>query len=44
MQGNYSTSVNVGDDLILSTDALAKLQRALKNRINVKTCRDHKEL
>ena len=44
MQGNYNTSIKVGDDLTLSTDALAKLQHALKNKINVKTCRNHKEL
>ena len=32
----YSTSAEVADDIILNAYALVKLQRALKNRINVK--------
>ena len=32
----YSTSAEVADDIILNAHALVKLQRALKNRINVK--------
>ena len=43
MQGNNNTSVKAVDDLILKTYSLAKLQRALKNRMNVKTSSNHKE-
>ena len=41
--GGYSASVDAVDDFILNTHALAKLRRALKNRINVKTSGNHKE-
>ena len=37
MRGDYSTSVEAVDDFIINIHALAKLRRALKNRINVKT-------
>ena len=37
MRGDYSTSVEAVDDFIINIHALAKLQRALKNRINAKT-------
>ena len=43
MRGGYSTSVETIDDFILDTHALAKLRRALKNRMNVKTSTNHKE-
>ena len=43
MRGGYSTSVETVDDFILNTHALAKLRRALKYRINVKTSSNHKE-
>ena len=43
MRGGYSTFVEAIDDFILNTHALAKLRRALKNRMNVKTSTNHKE-
>ena len=43
MRGGYSTSVKAVDDFILNTHALAKLRRALKNRMNVKTSSNHEE-
>ena len=43
MRGGYSTSIETVDDFILNTHALAKLRRALKYRINVKTSSNHKE-
>ena len=41
MQDGYSTSVEAIDDFILNTHCLAKLRRALKNRMNVKTSSNH---
>ena len=43
MQGNCSTSLEAVDDFILNALVLTKLQRALKNRTNVKTSSNHKE-
>ena len=43
MRGSYSTTVEILDDFILKTHALAKLRHALKNRMNVKTSSNHKE-
>ena len=43
MQGGYSTSVETVDDFIFNSHALAKLWRALKNRMNVKTSSNHKK-
>ena len=37
MRGDYSTYLETVDDFILNTHALAKLRRALKNSMNVKT-------
>ena len=37
MRDGYNTSVEDADDFILNTHSLAKLRRALKNRVNVKT-------
>ena len=42
LRGGYSTFVEAFDDFILNTYALAKLWRALKNRVNVKKSRNHK--
>ena len=43
MRDGYNTSVEDADDFILSTHSLAKLRRALKNRMNVKTSSNLKE-
>ena len=43
MRGDYSTYLETVDDFILNTHALAKLRRALKNSMNVKTSSNHRE-
>ena len=42
-RGGYSISVEAVDDFILNIHTLAKLGRALKNRMNAKTSSNHKE-
>ena len=43
MRGGYSTSGEAVDDFVLNTHSLAKLRRALKNKMNIKTSNAHKE-
>ena len=43
MRDSYKTSVEAMDGFILNTHAVAKLQRTLKNKMNVKTSTNHKE-
>ena len=43
MRDGCNTSVEDADDFILNTHSLAKLRRALKNRMNVKISSNHKE-
>ena len=43
MLGGYSTSLETVDDFKLNTHVSAKLQRAQKNRMNVKTSNSQKE-
>ena len=43
MRDSYKTSVEAIDGFILNTHAVAKLQRTLKNKMNVKTSTNHKE-
>ena len=43
MRGDYSTYLETVDDFILNTHALAKLRRALKNSMNVKTSSNYRE-
>ena len=43
MRGGYSTSEEAVDDFVLNTHSLAKLRRALKDKMNMKTSSQHKE-
>ena len=43
MRGGYSTSGETVDDFVLNTHSIAKLRRALKNKMNMKTSSQHKE-
>ena len=43
MRGGYSTSIEAVDDFILSTHSLAKLRRALKDKLDLKPSCLHKE-
>ena len=43
MRGGYSTSGEAVDDFVLNTHSIAKLRRALKNKMNIKTSNAHKE-
>ena len=43
MRGGYSTSAEAVDDFVLNTHSIAKLRRALKHKMNMKTSSQHKE-